>query len=223
MKLRSLTFVFILISFVTFILGVWQLYRLNWKNDLIDNINNSNNAPKNFDNNEQYEELITVSLSNDFDFIENLIFLESKTQQGRVGYHAVLPLTYNDNFFSVINLGWVSDKDPEKIKNILEEIKNQDSFYAYTRHLVDKRQFFVPENQLDDNVWFSILKSDLERHYKSNFNSRYYFVLFDPRIKPDINPLAFLRNNHLNYSITWFLLSLSSVIMLLIIRRKSNG
>tara|TARA_B100001109_G_C18708306_1_gene401277 strand:- start:42 stop:713 length:672 start_codon:yes stop_codon:yes gene_type:complete len=223
MKLRSLTFVFILISFVTFILGVWQLYRLNWKNDLIDNINNSINAPKNFDNNEQYEELITVSLSNDFDFIENLIFLESKTQQGRVGYHAVLPLTYNDNFFSVINLGWVSDKDPEKIKNILEEIKNQDSFYAYTRHLVDKRQFFVPENQLDDNVWFSILKSDLERHYKSNFNSRYYFVLFDPRIKPDINPLAFLRNNHLNYSITWFLLSLSSVIMLLIIRRKSNG
>ena len=223
MKLRSLTFVFILISFVTFILGVWQLYRLNWKNDLINNINNSINAPKNFDNNEQYEELITVNLSNDFDFIENLIFLESKTQQGRVGYHAVLPLTYNDNFFSVINLGWVSDKDPEKIKNILEEIKNQDSFYAYTRHLVDKRQFFVPENQLDDNVWFSILKSDLERHYKSNFNSRYYFVLFDPRIKPDINPLAFLRNNHLNYSITWFLLSLSSVIMLLIIRRKSNG
>ena len=223
MKLRSLTFVFILISFVTFILGVWQLYRLNWKNDLIDNINNSINAPKNFDNNEQYEELITVNLSNDFDFIENLIFLESKTQQGRVGYHAVLPLTYNNNFFSVINLGWVSDKDPEKIKNILEEIKNQDSFYAYTRHLVDKRQFFVPENQLDDNVWCSILKSDLERHYKSNFNSRYYFVLFDPRIKPDINPLAFLRNNHLNYSITWFLLSLSSVIMLLIIRRKSNG
>ena len=223
MKLRSLTFIFILISFVTFILGVWQLYRLNWKNDLIDNINNSINAPKNFDNNEQYEELITVNLSNDFDFIENLIFLESKTQQGRVGYHAVLPLTYNDNFFSVINLGWVSDKDPKKIKNILEKIKNQDSFYVYTRHLMDNKQFFVPENQLDDNVWFSILKSDLERHYKSNFNSRYYFVLFDPRIKPDINPLAFLRNNHLNYSITWFLLSLSSVIMLLIIRRKSNG
>ena len=43
------------------------------------------------------------------------------------------------------------------------------------------------------------------------------------RIKPDINPLAFLRNNHLNYSITWFLLSLSSAIMILIIRRKRYG
>ena len=160
---------------------------------------------------------------NDFNLIEKPIFLESKTQQGKVGYHAVLPLTYKDNFYSVINLGWISDRDPEKIKNIIEEIQNKDSFYAYTRHLTDKKQSFVPENQLDDNIWFSILKSDLERYYKSNFNSRYYFVLFDPRIKPDINPLAFLRNNHLNYSITWFLLSLSSAIMILIIRRKRYG
>ena len=81
MKLRSLTFVFLFISFVTFILGVWQLYRLNWKNDLIENINNSINTPMNFNNNEKYEELITVSLSNDFDLIEKPIFLESKTHQ----------------------------------------------------------------------------------------------------------------------------------------------
>ena len=223
MKLRSLTFVFLFISFVTFILGVWQLYRLNWKNDLIENINNSINAPKIFDSYEKYEELITISLNNEFELIGNPIFLESKTQQGKVGYHAVLPLTYKDNFYSVINLGWLSDKDPEYINNILEVIKSQDSFYAYTRYLSDKKQIFVPENQPDDNIWFSILKSDLEKYYNSNFNSRYYFVLFDPRIKPDINPLAFLKNNHLNYSITWFLLSLSSAIMILIIRRKHYG
>ena len=223
MKLRSLTFVFLFISFVTFILGVWQLYRLNWKNDLIENINNSINAPKIFDSYEKYEELITISLNNEFELIGNPIFLESKTQQGKVGYHAVLPLTYKDNFYSVINLGWLSDKDPEYINNILEAIKSQDFFYAYTRYLSDKKQFFVPKNQPNDNIWFSILKSDLEKYYNSNFKSRYYFVLFDPRIKPDINPLAFLRNNHLNYSITWFLLSLSSAIMILIIRRKHYG
>ena len=80
MKLRSLTFVFLFISFVTFILGVWQLYRLNWKNDLIENINNSVNSPKIFDDDEEYEELITISLNNDFDLIDNPIFLESKTQ-----------------------------------------------------------------------------------------------------------------------------------------------
>ena len=223
MKLRSLTFVFLFISFVTFILGVWQLYRLNWKNDLIDNINSSVNSPKIFVSDLEYEDLITISLNNDFDLIDNPIFLESKAQQGKVGYHAVLPLTYNNNFYSVINLGWLSDKNLEYVSNLIKEIKNRDSFYAYTRHLTNEKQFFVPENQPNDNIWFSILKSDFEKYYKSNFNSGYYFVLFDPRIKPDINPLAFLRNNHLNYSITWFLLSLSSAIMILMIRRKSNG
>jgi surfeit locus 1 family protein len=223
MRLRSITYLFLFISLMTFILGGWQLYRLDWKNDLIDNINNSINSPKIFDRNEEYEELITISLNNDFDLIDKPIFLESKTQQGKVGYHAVLPLTYKNNFYSIINLGWVSDKNPEYIKNIIGKIKNQESFYAYTRHLTDQKQSFVPENQPLKNIWFSILKSDLEGYYKSNFDSKYYFVLFDPRIKPDINPLAFLRNNHLNYSITWFLLSLSSVIMVLIIRRKHNG
>ena len=132
MKLRSLTFVFLFISFVTFILGVWQLYRLNWKNDLIENINNSVNSPKIFDSNEEYEELITISLNNDFDLIDNPIFLESKTQQGKVGYHAVLPLTYKNNFYSVINLGWFSDKNLEYVSNLIKDIRKQDSFYAYT-------------------------------------------------------------------------------------------
>ena len=120
MRLRSITYLFLFISLMTFILGGWQLYRLDWKNDLIDNINNSINSPKIFDQNEEYEELITISLNNDFDLIDKPIFLESKTQQGKVGYHAVLPLTYKNNFYSIINLGWVSDKNPEYIKNIIK-------------------------------------------------------------------------------------------------------
>ena len=100
---------------------------------------------------------------------------------------------------------------------------NVKKFRMSMQDLTNEKQIFVPDNQPNDNIWFSILKSDFEKYYKSNFNSIYYFVLFDPRIKPDINPLAFLRNNHLNYSITWFLLSLSSAIMILIIRRKHYG
>ena len=46
-------------------------------------------------------------------------------------------------------------------KNIIGKIKNQDSFYAYTRHLTDQKQSFVPENQPLKNIWFSILKLKL--------------------------------------------------------------
>ena len=63
----------------------------------------------------------------------------------------------------------------------------------------------------------------MQLFYEEEFNSQYYFVILDTQIKKFINnPSTNLNNNHLNYAITWFLLSLSSVVMLLIIRRK-NG
>ena len=55
MNKSSLTFVFISISILTFILGSWQLFRLNWKNDLMDNINNSIINPDLFSNNNNYD------------------------------------------------------------------------------------------------------------------------------------------------------------------------
>ena len=64
--------------------------------------------------------------------------------------------------------------------------------------------------------------SILSDYIGKNFPSKYYFVVLDERINLyNLNPLVYLRNNHLNYSITWFLLSLSSAVMLLIIRRRN--
>ena len=63
MKNRSsLTFVFIGISILTCILGSWQLYRLNWKNDLMDNIRNSILNPSLFSGDLNYSNLVSVKL-----------------------------------------------------------------------------------------------------------------------------------------------------------------
>jgi len=223
MKLRSLTYFFLFISLVTFILGVWQLYRLNWKNELIENIENSFRNPQLFNQSKEYNELVAVNLDDDYNVINQPIFLESKTQQGKVGFHAILPINHLGKSYSVINLGWLPTKDDSLILSILNRIENYENFRVYTRQFDDSKPYFVPENQIQKNIWFSVIKSDLEDFFNHDFLSKYYFVLFDPRIKSDVTPLAFLRNNHLNYSITWFLLSLSSVIMILIIRRKHHG
>ena len=39
MRHKSLTVFFLFITTLTFVLGCWQLYRLEWKNNLIQNIN----------------------------------------------------------------------------------------------------------------------------------------------------------------------------------------
>ena len=221
MNKSSLTFVFISISILTFILGSWQLFRLNWKNDLMDNINNSIINPDLFSNDNKYNNLVSVKLDKNYTILDKPIFIESKTFKGKPGYHLILPLKYNNEIYSVINFGWFLDKDFDQVKDIMKKYISVNDAKVYIRDFNSDKPFFTPENDLLNNTWYSVNKNDFNKYYKYEFPSKYYFVLLDDRItKYSFNPLVFLRNNHLNYSITWFLLSLSSVIMLLIIRKK---
>ena len=221
MNKSSLTFVFISISILTFILGSWQLFRLNWKNDLMDNINNSIINPDLFSNDNKYNNLVSVKLDKNYTILDKPIFIESKTFKGKPGYHLILPLKYNNEIYSVINFGWFLDKDFNQVKDIIKKYISVNDVKVYIRDFNSDKPFFTPENDILNNTWYSVNKSDFNQFYQYEFPSKYYFVLLDDRItKYSFNPLVFLRNNHLNYSITWFLLSLSSVIMLLIIRKK---
>ena len=221
MNKSSLTFVFISISILTFILGSWQLFRLNWKNDLMDNISNSIINPDLFSNDNKYNNLVSVKLDKNYTVLDKPIFIESKTFKGKPGYHLILPIKYNNEIYSVINFGWFLDKDFDQVKDIMKKYISVNDAKVYIRDFNSDKPFFTPENDLLNNTWYSVNKNDFNKYYKYEFPSKYYFVLLDDRItKYSFNPLVFLRNNHLNYSITWFLLSLSSVIMLLIIRKK---
>ncbi len=212
------------ITTLTFVLGCWQLYRLEWKNNLIQNINSSIVTP-NFYSPDivDYSELTAVKLDNDYTAIDQPIFIESKTNQNK----SWLPCCHATFFsmikiYSFLNLGWVPDKNIENIKNIIIQFNQKKDVNVYLRYLTSDKDFFIPENNLTSNIWFSVNRKNLEDHFQEKIVSPYYFVLLDSEIKSDLNPIIFLRNNHLNYSITWFLLSLSSIVMLLIIRRKNE-
>jgi surfeit locus 1 family protein len=187
----------------------------------MDNINNSIINPDLFSNDNKYNNLVSVKLDKNYTILDKPIFIESKTFKGKPGYHLILPLKYKNEIYSVINFGWFKDKDFNQVKNIIKKYLAVNNAKVYIREFNSDKPFFTPENNLLNNTWYSVNKDDFNQFYKYEFPSKYYFVLLDDRItKYSFNPLVFLRNNHLNYSITWFLLSLSSVIMLLIIRKK---
>jgi len=199
MNKSSLTFVFISISILTFILGSWQLFRLNWKNDLMDNINNSIINPDLFSNDNKYNNLVSVKLDKNYTILDKPIFIESKTFKGKPGYHLILPLKYNNEIYSVINFGWFKDKDFDQVKNIIKKYLAVNNAKVYIREFNSDKPFFTPENNLLNNTWYSVNKDDFNQFYKYEFPSKYYFVLLDDRItKYSFNPLVFLRNNHLN-------------------------
>ena len=223
MKHKSITLMFLFITTLTFTLGVWQLYRLNWKNDLIGNIESTIENPEFFQEKKIYNELTSVILNNRFNLINNPIFIESKISQNKVGYHVLVPILIEDSVFSMLNLGWVPDKNKNNINHLIDLFNEFDEVRVYIRNFNSDKPLFVPENNINKNIWYHINKIDMQLFYEKEFNSQYYFVILDAKIKKFIsNPSTNLNNNHLNYAITWFLLSLSSVVMLLIIRRK-NG
>jgi len=223
MRHKSITVFFLFVSLLTFTLGCWQLYRLSWKNDLIDNINSSITNPELFSQEIiDYNELTAVKLNKKYKAENQPIFIESKTYQNKVGYHAIIPLFFNDEIYSVLNLGWFANKNDSNVEKIINQFNQKRDVIVYLRFLTSKKNLFVPENNLDSNTWYSINHDDLEKYFQDTIISPYYFVLLDSEIKFDTNPIVFLRNNHLNYSITWFLLSLSSIVMLIIIRRKNE-
>tara|TARA_E500000178_G_scaffold293773_1_gene298681 strand:- start:3775 stop:4446 length:672 start_codon:yes stop_codon:yes gene_type:complete len=223
MRHKSITVFFLFVSLLTFTLGCWQFYRLSWKNDLIDNINSSITNPELFSQEIiDYNELTAVKLNKKYKAENQPIFIESKTYQNKVGYHAIIPLFFNDEIYSVLNLGWFANKNDSNVEKIINQFNQKRDVNVYLRFLTSKKNLFVPENNLDSNTWYSINHDDLEKYFQDTIISPYYFVLLDSEIKFDTNPIVFLRNNHLNYSITWFLLSLSSIVMLIIIRRKNE-
>ena len=223
MRHKSITVFFLFVSLLTFTLGCWQFYRLSWKNDLIDNINSSITNPELFSQEIiDYNELTAVKLNKKYKAENQPIFIESKTYQNKVGYHAIIPLFFNDEIYSVLNLGWFANKNDSNVEKIINQFNQKGDVIVYLRFLTSKKNLFVPENNLDSNTWYSINHDDLEKYFQDTIISPYYFVLLDSEIKFDTNPIVFLRNNHLNYSITWFLLSLSSIVMLIIIRRKNE-
>ena len=222
MKHKSITLMFLFIATLTFTLGIWQLYRLNWKNDLIENIESTIENPEFFEVQKTYSELTSVILSDRFNLINDPIFIESKIFQNKVGYHVVVPILIEGIVFSVLNLGWVPNKNINNIDNLINIFNKLDKVRVYIRDFNSNKPLFVPENDIIKNVWFDINKIDMQLFFEEEFNSQYYFVLLEPQIKFDNNPSLNLNNNHLNYAITWFLLSLSSVVMLLIIRKKNE-
>lgn len=223
-KKNSLSIFFIFAFCLTFVLGTWQYKRLNWKNDLISNVHQSTNDPSFFNENIIYPELTGVILPSNFYIINNPIFVGSKTYQGNNGLHLYFPIFRNDDFITVLNAGWIKSKDQKNIDQIFDKILNKKSNKIYLRDFYVEKPYFTPENNTDKNEWFYPGQFDLEVYFSKKIQLDQYFVLADVSInKYFVDPLTLLRNSHLQYLLTWYLLSFTSLVMLIVNRRNKNG
>ena len=216
MKHKFLFSVFIIFFIFVFIgLGTWQIIRLNWKNNLILEIENSLKNPPVELAQSKKENFLKIKTSGYIDF-DKQIYLYNLNESGTPGFEVINPITIGDENF-LINRGWIPfEKKGTQEINVFDQ-KN----IIGTLRLQGRKNIFKPDNNLDENYWFSLNREDILKFTGKNFSK--YIIYLDgnyqlPRPK---KITANISNNHQKYAITWFSLALSILLLYLYFRKKN--
>ena len=216
MKNKFLFSVFIIFFIFVFIgLGTWQIIRLNWKNNLILEIENSLKNPPVELAQSNKENFLKIKTSGSIDF-DKQIYLYNLNESGTPGFEVINPITIGDENF-LINRGWI----PFEKKGTQEiNVFDQENIIG-TLKLQGRKNIFKPDNDLDENYWFSLNREDILKFTGKNFSK--YIIYLDgnyqlPRPK---KITANISNNHKKYAITWFSLAISILLLYLYFRKKN--
>ena len=216
MKYKFLFSVFILFFVLVFItLGVWQLFRLDWKNNIILEIENSLTKNPVELSKSDLKNYLKIKTSGSINF-EKQIYLYNLNENGTPGFEVINPILIgNENY--LINRGWI----PFGKKNSKEIYIFDENNIIGTLKLQGRRNIFKPNNDLDENYWFSLNREDILKFTGKKFSK--YIIYLDgnyqlPRPK---KITANISNNHKKYAMTWFSLAISILLLYLYFRKKN--
>ena len=196
-------------------MGTWQLYRLQWKQDLISQINRGlQSSPINYykNINKNYQRVqLTGNFNPSFQ-----IFLYSLNEKGKPGFDVITPFETNNKENVLVNRGWIA----KNLKNKVPSNLTSSSITGMLRS-ANRKNLFTPENDLQENIWFYLNLNDVEKFTGKKF-SKYIVYLEDKNIdvpKPKKITID-IPNNHLKYAITWYAISISIIFYYLYFRKK---
>ncbi len=216
MKNKLLFSVFVYFIILTLIsLGFWQIYRLNWKLELIEQIENSlKNDPVELSNIEK-KNYLRIKTSGDIDF-DKQIYLYNLNDAGKPGFEVINPIKIGDENY-LMNRGWIpfEKKDLPEI-NLVDQ--NQ---IVGTLMLKTKPSTFKPENDIEKNYWFTLNREDISKFTGRNFSEYVIYLNGDYKIPKPRVITAKISNNHKKYAITWFSMAISILLIYLYFRKKN--
>jgi len=216
LKHKFLFSVFVIFFILVFIsLGSWQIIRLNWKNNLILEIETSlKNSPVELSE-LNLSNYLKIKTSGSIDF-EKQIYLYNLNESGTPGFEVINPLMIDSKNY-LINRGWIpfEKKYSEEIyefeeNNIIGILKSQ-----------GRKNIFKPDNDIEENYWFSLDRDDILEFTGKKFSN--YIIYLDGNYQsPKPKKItANISNNHKKYAITWFSLAISILLLYLYFRRKN--
>ena len=216
MKNKFLFSVFVyLIILILLSLGFWQIYRLNWKLDLINQIERSlQNDPVELVNSDK-KNYLRIKTSGKISF-EKQIYLYNLNKSGKPGFEVVNPIKINNENY-LINRGWI----PFEKKDLLEINLINENEIVGTLMLQKKPSSFKPKNDLEKNYWFTLNRDDIFKFTGEQFSEYVIYLNGDYKVPKPRMVTSKISNNHKKYAITWFSMAISILLIYLYFRKKN--
>lgn len=216
-------------------LGTWQLHRLEWKEALIAERVARTTAPpialpaeadpSAADLAElQYRRVIVTGA-----FLHDReMYLAARTLEGRPGHHVVTPFRLAEPALGarhiLIDRGWVplDRKAPES--RPAGQVEGRITVKGVVR-LPPEPGWFTPENQPADNTWYWIDPPAMAAYAGLADGVAPVYLEAGAAESPGAYPLGGLtrvrlRNDHLQYAITWYSLAAALVVIYVLYHRR---
>ena len=191
------------------------MYRLSWKLDLINQIENSLKIDPVELQNVEKKNYLRIKTSGQIDF-EKQIYLYNLNESGKPGFEVINPIKIGNEHY-LINRGWISFDNKNKPEINVVDQKN----IIGTLMLQSKSSSFKPKNEVDKNYWFTLDREDILKFTGKNF-SKYIIYLNGNYENPRPRVItAKISNNHKKYAITWFSMAISILLIYLYFRKKN--
>ena len=183
-------------------LGVWQMQRLAWKNDILAEIETRIAAdPVNLPAamSEENDKYLPVTLTGELETGEIHVLVSVK--QVGAGYRIIQAFSA-ENRTILVDRGFVptSAKQAERLTGPMEITGNL--------HWPDEIDSYTPEPDIDENIWFARDVPSLA----AALGTEPVLLIARSQTDPGVTPLpvdtAGIPNDHLQYAITWFGLAL---------------
>ena len=216
MKNKLLFSVFIIFFISVFVaLGSWQIVRLNWKLSLISEIEESLKNPPVELGKFNKKNYLKIKTSGSID-LEKQIYLYNLNDNGTPGFEVINPILIDDENF-LINRGWIpfEKKNTEEI-NFLDE-----NNIIGTLKLQGRKNIFKPDNEIEENYWFSLNREDILKFTGKEFSEYIIYLDGNYQFPKPKKITANISNNHKKYAITWFSLAISILLLYLYFRKKN--
>ena len=196
-------------------LSTWQFKRLKWKSKLIDirvSMFEGEVKPLRVINEPSKSEFQKISVKgkflNEFEF-----YMPALSKKGNNGFHILVPFQTLENKFIIFDTGWVPLLKKDRDKRI-DNIDDREKEFIAVIRVPGRKGYFQPENDPLKNFWFFVEPTLMEKQLKFILEKNFYLEAVNNG--PNGFPLGnqtriYLRNNHLQYAITWLMIALSLI------------